>query len=92
MCRTTMTSGLDGSTLWPCGHAAVSSSTLKGSSAQRSATFDDSDYDLTNTEPLLLGVGAQNHFTGALDDVRIYGGALSDDQVSDLHRGGGTSA
>jgi hypothetical protein len=52
-----------------------------------SAPFDNSDYDVTNDRPLLIGLGAQNHFSGALDDVRLYGGALSDDQVSALFKG-----
>jgi hypothetical protein len=60
---------------------------VNGKLCATSASYDDSDYDLTNTQPLLIGLGAQSHFSGALDDIRVYGGELSGDQVSDLHRG-----
>ncbi len=64
---------------------------INGKLIATSDSFDDSDYELTNSVPLLIGLGAQNHFSGALDDVRIYGGELSADQVSDLYRGAGQS-
>jgi len=42
----------------------------------RSAAFVASDYDLDNAQPLRIGVGPQSHFSGALRDVRLYGGVL----------------
>jgi hypothetical protein len=45
---------------------------IDGKLVSRSATFVAGDIDLTNTLPLRLGVGPQNHFTGALRDVRLY--------------------
>jgi hypothetical protein len=62
---------------------------VDGKLCATSASYDDSDYDLTNSQPLLIGLGAQSHFSGALDDIRIYSGELSMDQVSNLHRGAG---
>ena len=38
-------------------------------------------FDLTNHRPLLVGFGAQNYFTGAIADLRLYDGALDADAV-----------
>ena len=62
---------------------------VNGRLGAASTAFDPSDYDLSNTNPLLIGFGAQNYFSGALNDLRIYGGALSPEQVRDLHTGAG---
>jgi hypothetical protein len=59
---------------------------LNGELQGTSPTFDNSDYDITNTLPLLIGAGALNYFSGTLDDVRLYGGALSAAKVQDLYR------
>jgi arabinan endo-1,5-alpha-L-arabinosidase len=55
-----------------------------------SSAFDNSDYDLSNRNPLRIGLGAQNNFQGLLDDFQIYEGALSPGQIRDLSRKGGT--
>lgn len=62
---------------------------VNGAPQVTSSAFDNSDYDITNTLPLLIGSGALNYFTGTLDDIRIYGGALTANQVQDLHRKAG---
>jgi len=41
-------------------------------------------FHLANTQPLTIGFGAQGHFSGAMSDLRLYAGALSDAQVSEL--------
>jgi len=51
-----------------------------------SPAFDSSDYDISSRAPLLIGLGATNYLTGTLDDLRIYGGALTASQVADLYR------
>ena len=38
-------------------------------------------FNLTNDRPLLVGFGAQNYFTGAIADLRLYHGALGADAV-----------
>ena len=59
---------------------------VNGELKATSAAFDNSDYDIANRFPLLIGKGAQNYFSGLLDDIRIYGGALTSGQVAELHR------
>jgi hypothetical protein len=87
MCRTTMTLERAGNTWLPCAIAVASDSFVNGKLCATSDPFDNSDYDIANKQPLLIGLGEQNHFSGALDDVRIYSGALSHDQVSALYGG-----
>lgn len=41
-------------------------------------------FHLANTQPLHIGLGAQGHFSGAMSDLRLYAGALSDAQVGEL--------
>ena len=43
------------------------------------------NYDVSNSKPLLIGFGEQNYFTGVLDDMRIYRGALDAVQVEKLY-------
>jgi hypothetical protein len=38
-------------------------------------------FDLTNKRPLMVGFGAQNFFSGAIADLRLYDGALNADAV-----------
>jgi hypothetical protein len=49
-----------------------------------SSNFYSSDYDIANEKPLLIGFGARNYFTGALDDLRLYRGALDASQIESL--------
>jgi hypothetical protein len=37
--------------------------------------------NLTNNRPLLVGFGAQNYFTGAMADLRLYQGALDNEGI-----------
>lgn len=45
---------------------------------------DQRVFDLSNSEPLLIGFGAQTYFAGALSDLRLYGKALTDADVRRL--------
>ena len=60
---------------------------INGELKATSSNFQAAEYDLTNTFPLLIGAGAVNFFSGALDDLRIYRGALSADHVKHLYEG-----
>lgn len=57
---------------------------LDGKPAAQSDGFDAKDYDLTNTQPLLIGGGIGHALNGALRDVRIYGCALDPSRVGSL--------
>ncbi len=46
--------------------------------------FDTGSLNVNNSSPLLIGFGAQNYLSGALDDLRIYQGALSEDALRNL--------
>jgi len=41
-------------------------------------------FDLSNTQSFTIGSGTQGSFSGAISDVRLYNGALSDDQIRKL--------
>ena len=43
-------------------------------------------FDLSNGLPLVIGFGAQTHFTGAMADLRLYGRALEAEEVKQLHK------
>lgn len=57
---------------------------LDGELAAESATFDAADYDLTNTQPLMIGFGPHDFFNGQLSDVRLYRGSLSQEEVAEI--------
>ncbi|WP_406695939.1 LamG-like jellyroll fold domain-containing protein [Singulisphaera sp. Ch08] len=42
------------------------------------------DLDLTNDEPLKIGLGMHDYFKGSLSDLRLYGRALKANEVSEL--------
>lgn len=45
---------------------------------------DGPGFNLTHGAPMLIGFGAQHHFTGRLSDVRLYRGALDADAAAKL--------
>ena len=59
---------------------------VDGSLAATSSDFDPAAYDLTNNEPLLIGFGAENYFSGSMRDLRIYDRSLEAGEVSALYR------
>src|SRR5436190_22763424 len=57
---------------------------VDGKLESESASFKSAEYDLTNKQPLLIGLGAQDYFHGDLADVRLYRGALSTEVIREL--------
>jgi hypothetical protein len=57
---------------------------VNGALAATSELRDGPAFDLSNDLPLLIGFGAQNHFTGHLSDVRLYDGALDADALAEI--------
>ena len=51
-----------------------------------SASFNISRYDLAIDQPLKIGFGEQDYFTGRIEDVRLYRRALRDDEITALQR------
>src|SRR5262249_56322432 len=45
---------------------------------------DGPAFNLSNDLPMLIGFGAQNYFSGALSDVRLYEGALDADSLAKI--------
>ena len=49
-----------------------------------SGAIHPSDYNLTCEQPLRIGFGSFEHFEGLMSDVRLYGRALADEDVTAL--------
>ena len=44
-------------------------------------------FDLANTRPLQIGSGAQGYFAGRIADLRLYAGALAEEQIREMGAG-----
>jgi hypothetical protein len=49
-----------------------------------SAPVGSQSYELTNKEPLLIGFGPVDYFSGKLREVRLYSGAIQPDEIRKL--------
>lgn len=49
-----------------------------------SSPFNAADYDLTNSQPMLIGSGAHTTFHGAMSDLRLYNRALTESEIATL--------
>jgi len=47
-----------------------------------SCPFNAADYDLTNSQPMLIGSGAHTPFHGAMSDLRLYNRALTESEIA----------
>lgn len=59
---------------------------LNGKLVARSLDAPDRPLDVTTAAPLRIGLGALTYFAGAMSDVRIYHGALSEGDIAGLAR------
>lgn len=57
---------------------------LNGKQVAQSSSFNAADFDLNTEENLKIGFGSHHYFKGAMSDVRIYRGALSPGEISNL--------
>ncbi|MDZ4859821.1 MAG: LamG domain-containing protein [Candidatus Hydrogenedentes bacterium] len=57
---------------------------VDGAQVAQSGPFDAAAFDVTNDKPLRIGFGMHDYFNGAMKDLRIYGAALSTDDVKSL--------
>jgi hypothetical protein len=60
---------------------------VDGKLAATSSTFDPRQYNLTSSQPLWIGFGANDYFRGRLADVRLYRGALSAEAIAEQFAG-----
>jgi hypothetical protein len=57
---------------------------VNGRLAARSERFDADAYDLSVSQPLRIGFGEQDSFTGRIRDVRLHQRALADEEIQSL--------
>ena len=57
---------------------------VDGEEVATSTGFDPAEYDISNDRPLRIGFGAHDYFKGAMSDVRLYGRALSGEEIEGL--------
>lgn len=57
---------------------------VDGKRVAESTAFDPAKFDLSNEQPLRIGAGSGANFNGRMSDVRLYGAALSDENVAAL--------
>lgn len=58
---------------------------IDGKLTSKSSSKNDGNYDLDNDNPLLIGFGSQDYFRGRMKEVRMYTGALSENQITTLY-------
>ena len=57
---------------------------VDGKLAVESSALDPADYDLSTDQPLRIGFGQTEYFSGRMADMRLYRGALNDEQIQEL--------
>lgn len=57
---------------------------LDGRAVAESSTFNPSDYDVSNAQPLRIGFGVGHPLRGTLNDVRLYNRALAAGEIEAL--------
>ena len=54
---------------------------VNGKLVAQSSDFHSDDYDISNNEPLKIGFGEMDYFSGKIREVRLYNRALHDDEI-----------
>ncbi|MDP6115527.1 MAG: hypothetical protein QGG53_27010 [Planctomycetota bacterium] len=57
---------------------------IDGEKVATSSSFNPSDYDLSNDQPVTIGKGAHDHFHGRIGDVRFYRRALQKEEIKNI--------
>ena len=57
---------------------------VDGQCVGQSSAFNPRDYDLSNGQPLRIGLGEHDYFNGNLRELRIYDRALTDAEIAAL--------
>ena len=59
---------------------------VQGKLVAKSAPFRSADYDLSTDQPLRIGSGEQDFFTGRIREVRLHRRALTEPEIQSLQR------
>lgn len=74
---------------WNCITAVKESNILKlyinGELQSMSAEFNPAEYDVSNEEPLRIGCGELDYFTGKIREVRLYSRSLNESEIMKLY-------
>lgn len=62
---------------------------VDGRLVSKSEPFHTDEYDLSVKQPLKIGFGEQDYFTGRIREVRLYHRALSAGEIDALHKSAG---
>ena len=55
---------------------------VDGQQVAESSTFDPSAFQLDNEQPLRIGFGGNDYFCGSMSDLRLYGRALTPEEIA----------
>lgn len=59
---------------------------VSGKLVAQSAPFKPEDYDLSTKQPLCIGIGEHDAFTGQIQEVRLYRRALTEPEIQTLQK------
>lgn len=62
---------------------------IDGKLVHSSTPIKEPDMNVSNDKPLLIGFGSLNYFKGLMKDLRIYWGAVDENQIRQLYKAGG---
>jgi hypothetical protein len=57
---------------------------VDGKMVAKSSSFDPAEYDVSNEQPLRIGFGQTDYFSGKISDVRVYNQALTAAKIRKL--------
>jgi len=57
---------------------------IEGKLVAKSSSFDPADYDVSTDQPLRIGFGQTDYFSGKIAEVRVYSRALSTASIRKL--------
>jgi outer membrane protein assembly factor BamB len=60
---------------------------LNGDPVARSSHFEPEAYDVSNDQPLNIGLGETDYFSGKIREVRLYNRAIGDQEVKSIYLG-----
>ena len=60
---------------------------INGDLSVSSPPFESEDYDVSSDEPLKIGCGPIDYFSGKIREVRIYNRPIDDGQVREIYQG-----